>query len=271
MATKPPTLWTVWQDTRAALAAAVARLGTGDAEAIHDARVATRRVETLLELLRPRGHKKVTRRALRAVADLRRALGEGRDLEVTLELLVEARPALAASQKAAARVLSARLRRRVATLRKRAAQDAVAPWAAVPPALDAFVTAVGPQAGSRVSKRLLDLAGEVVKATRVTARQKDLAAVHRLRVRFKRLRYALEALDQAGLLVLDDGGKRVLKAAQDAFGQTVDKHVAAPVLRETLPALAASLASTAQQHTQQLVDVASSWVRRQDVRQDSPT
>src|SRR5256885_13970967 len=66
---------------------APAALHDGEPEAIHDARVATRRMRAALRLIRPLisdEHRKPLARALRK---LRRQLGEARDLDVMLDHL----------------------------------------------------------------------------------------------------------------------------------------------------------------------------------------
>ncbi len=49
-----PVLRTVWLDGQAQLAGAVTRLAQGDAQAIHDARVATRRLQSCCSCSAPR-------------------------------------------------------------------------------------------------------------------------------------------------------------------------------------------------------------------------
>ncbi len=256
-----PALRTVWLDAQAQLAGAVTRLAQGDAEAIHDARVATRRLETLLFLLRPKGHRKVTRAAQRAVGDLRRALGQSRDLEVTAELLAEHRATLPPAQREAANRLLSRMRRTVRAQRDAAVHTAGPALQRAQDAMRAFEAAVSADAGTRVWKRLDALASRVLDAAQVVSRRQDVTSMHRMRVHFKRLRYALEALHQARLLDLQDAGKRALKGAQEAMGQTMDVFVAAPVVRDALPAFARALEETCVRDTQAVVSVVSHWTR----------
>jgi CHAD domain-containing protein len=59
----------------------------GDVEAVHDARVAARRLRSALSLLAGKPEGRRARRADRTLRDLARAAGQGRDLDVGLEIL----------------------------------------------------------------------------------------------------------------------------------------------------------------------------------------
>ena len=61
----------------------------GDEEAIHQMRVAGRRLRAALPLLARRPGGKRVKRALRVLRELTRAAGQSRDLDVSLELLQE--------------------------------------------------------------------------------------------------------------------------------------------------------------------------------------
>src|SRR4249919_30139 len=62
-------------------------LETDDIEGVHDMRVATRRLQTALEVFSPCFPRKRHREALKRVKGLARALGERRDPDVSIEVL----------------------------------------------------------------------------------------------------------------------------------------------------------------------------------------
>ena len=84
----------------------------GDVEAVHDLRVAARRLRAALVLLADEREGRRARRADKTLRDLARAAGRGRDLDVGLEIL-EALPAGASEG-------NARLRRALSASRSRA-------------------------------------------------------------------------------------------------------------------------------------------------------
>lgn len=66
-------------------------LDTADIEAVHDMRVATRRLRAAMEIFEPCFPRKRHRKALKRVRALADALGERRDRDVAIEFLREAR------------------------------------------------------------------------------------------------------------------------------------------------------------------------------------
>ena len=101
-----------------AAAAARDRMAAGsDAEALHDFRVAVRRLRSLL-----RAHKatlEVPRRARRRLRELADATGRVRDLEVQLAWLSEVRPTLGIREKRGLTWLTSRLQKEERSARHR--------------------------------------------------------------------------------------------------------------------------------------------------------
>ncbi len=182
----------------AELASAIPRVlaGGGDEEAIHDLRVAIRRLRTLLKLARPvfgRHHADAVRAAFTVV---HRATGELRDEEVldeTLDLIPSESPAFDA-WKARRRARERSLRRGVVA-RLRAGDLARAR-----DLLKALVTLpIDPRRERSAAK----LARKAVERARKSVEQlrdmptTDAVGLHELRIAYKELRYATELLSTA--------------------------------------------------------------------------
>lgn len=86
-------------------------LETDDIEGVHDMRVATRRLQTALEVFAPCFPRKRQRNALKRVKALARVLGERRDPDVSIEVLEPIAAAMGASERRGAAVLVERFRR----------------------------------------------------------------------------------------------------------------------------------------------------------------
>lgn len=217
-----------------ALDGANARRGEADdSEALHDMRVAMRRLRSWLramdDVLHDVGNKQRTR--LRAIA---RASNQSRDAEVLLDWLHKRLDKLPPRRRVAAKrlvsVVSKRkteadtelqkridrdLDRTLRTLRRRLSRHA-APVNPDDAAVDPSFGTVLSAAIVRHEDALADALAEVEKVT-------DEEAIHRARIRGKRLRYLLEPLmdvsDEAKALV------QRLKTLQDALGEVHDAHL----------------------------------------------
>ncbi len=235
---------------------AAARLADpDDAEALHDFRVALRRLRSVLRAYRGPLAGALKKRHRKQLRDLARATGEGRDAEVALEWISAQRALLEAGQQAGLDWLAARLAKRKDAGYEQAQRGLA----------DGF----GPLAGE-LQKRLgvyrrevrLDGGGGeasfgdlvAAEARRDLARFEELIAglaaagdaarAHRARLAAKRLRYLFEPLERelpsAGPIV-----KR-LKKLQDLLGELNDSH--------TLEAeLSAAVESAAQQRARALL------------------
>jgi CHAD domain-containing protein/CYTH domain-containing protein len=241
-------------------AAARDRLAAGgDAEALHDVRVAVRRLRSLL-----RAHRIMlavpaeSRRQLGALAE---ATGEMRDLEVQLAWLREARATLGSAEKVGQSWLTARLARREGRARRRLkkrlpelfapAEEALRKWLATRAA-----TALPHEGefGSAVAALLPDLVGALTLALAGIHSREDQAEAHAARIAAKRLRYALEPISEqlpeaaalaTELSLLQDelGAMHDTEVLLGTIGAAIDKSGGDPRRHDPTPALVAVAAA----------------------------
>lgn len=213
----------------AELAVAVPRvLESSDDEAIHDLRVAIRRLRTLLKMSRRlfgRWHVDVVRRAF---ADVMRATGDLRDeevLEETLEGLSD-RPEFAAFMRAR-KARERKLRKAIVTLLHSGALDRAR---LLLKALLVFPVAPDSDRDlARFARRTVERARDGVEDRR-NARPDDAEGLHELRIAYKELRYSIELLADA--LPIDD--RALLEPAtvfQKRLGELHDADVAIDVVK----------------------------------------
>jgi CHAD domain-containing protein len=208
--------------------------GPEDGDALHDFRVAVRRLRSTLRAYRPQVAEAVTRRQRRRLRDLADRTNAGRDADVQLAWLrglgqrlepqerhglrwlverLEARRAAEfaetlAEVRTAFPRLAHRLRRRLEEYRARVA-------AANGPAAPRF----GPVAGEALAEAAAEF-GDRLAAVRDPG---DAAAAHAARIAAKRVRYVLEPVADRTA-----GGPslvRRLKSLQDLLGELNDCHV----------------------------------------------
>jgi CHAD domain-containing protein/CYTH domain-containing protein len=217
----------------------------GDTEALHDYRVALRRLRSCLRAYRKHLRSTVSRKSRRQLRRLARGTNTSRDLEVHLAWLVGQRDRVSEAEQPGVSWILGRL-----TEAKRRGWDEilrldrrlfpkvhdrlVAQLSAFPTTIrldgddrgrsTAAVTARRVRAASRrLRSRLLDIYG-----------YSSEAAIHRARIAAKHLRYLLEPF--AGRVPGGDAVIDRLKALQDALGDVHDAHVFLAELRESLPA-----------------------------------
>jgi CHAD domain-containing protein len=208
---------------------------TGHPDAVHDLRVAARRLRSAFRAFRPllRAEGTKLRRGLRALA---RRLGAVRDLDVFLLGL----PAAAAAANVAGNPRVAGFRLALARERRRrfaAAQD----WLAAPRGqrLCARLARLadgrgGPRLRRGAAAPLAEVVGAVtarplraaLAAGRALPARPRAAALHRVRILVKRARYALEPFADVGGALVDDLLGRLV-ALQDLLGEHQDAVVAA--------------------------------------------
>jgi CHAD domain-containing protein len=206
----------------------------GDVVAVHQARVASRRLREAIPVLTAGLKGSKSKKAERKVRRLTRALGPVRELDVTLGLLDElarsAKVPTAAIEEVRSHVLAARSDHREAMLTQIDGRSDK-----LERRLHSVAAAVGEDAkegwrqalAARLLKRSKVLATEVERAGSLYAPEQ----LHQVRIAAKKLRYALElAADAriAGALAL----VRTLKRAQETLGklhdlQVLQKHVVA--------------------------------------------
>jgi CHAD domain-containing protein len=164
---------------------------TDDAQAVHDLRVALRRMRTILEVGRAVLGRFQANEVRRALRDLQRASGELRDEEVLLELFTS----LGVDSPGVSEWLEvrrARERRQRRNLQRSLQSGQLERGRRLLQALLLFP--VKPSRDKRLSKvarRAVDRARRDVQRQRV-ARTDDPDALHQLRIAYKRLRYVVE-------------------------------------------------------------------------------
>ncbi len=237
--------WQALVEHQARLRSVVARLRAARPGDVHDARVAARRLRSLLATYRPLFDQRKSQRLRRRLRDFARVLSGPREADVRRGLLLAVagrRPAIAVAD---AQCLRAALRR-----------DSVESRRAMREALDsedwaesvAFLCDEQTLAALRVRAdvdlvELLELVDAPWRdAGRLLAeRAGRFAELHRLRLTLKRCRYALESV--SGLQASEAG--RVmdrLRSAQDSLGEYLDAAAARIWLRANEAALGRPLA-----------------------------
>ncbi len=210
--------------------------GAPDAEALHDYRVAIRRLRSTLRAYRPVLGDAVRRKQERELRGLTRLTGRGRDAEVQVAWLADARGALGPEGRAAAdrlaaelgetrdsgyeaavasvtarfRPLETRLRSRLRCLHRIEGSGAVPE-----PAVRSLAAAV--------DRILPALAASLEEALGRVRTSDDREEAHRARIRGKRVRYLLEPLapEVEGVPELVER----LKDLQDTVGDLRDLHL----------------------------------------------
>jgi len=222
-----PALPDPWIAAARGLAEAWPGVVTGDASAVHRARVATRRLREALPVLD--GERRHVRRLRRDLRALTRALGPVRELDVTLGLVVRLlhdEPTLdTALETIRVRLMERRLRRRARLLRDIDEVDIAG--------VLTRVRALSPRPPSKATTRqaLLD---RVEIRRRMAARAGRLSqtvdragalyapeALHEVRIAAKKLRYSLE-LGRAARVVGSARAAIRLRRYQDLLGEWHD-------------------------------------------------
>jgi CHAD domain-containing protein/CYTH domain-containing protein len=234
---------------RAARAVALALLDTLDAEyarlarptdveALHDFRVALRRLRSWLRAYRRDVRDSVGKKVMRRLGALARATTESRDIEVHLEWLVAQRATLRPADRAGVRWLERRLtadkRRADAAFRESLGAEFGQVSAKLRKNLSRYAVAVWDQSSD---DRWALTAATLIQDAFVAFRRKlsaieDIRAdeeLHRARIAGKRLRYLAEPL--ADVIENTPAAIAPLKAGQDLLGSIHDAHVFARTLR----------------------------------------
>ena len=200
----------------------------GEEEAVHQMRVAARRLRTALPLLarKPRGRR--VREALAILRDVTRAGGGSRDLDVGLSPL-EARLKASGSITPELAMLRRRLRGARARSRGRMANELLdLPISRLRRRLAVAVERRGEDLFTALS-RLRDVAdGERTKVQEAleSAGERYLPVeLHRVRIRCRRLRYTAEVMD--ALRGQESGAPALFKQVQERLGRIHDAFVLA--------------------------------------------
>jgi CHAD domain-containing protein/CYTH domain-containing protein len=210
-----------------------------DPEALHDFRVAIRRLRSSLRAWHEVLHGDVSPKVLRRLRQLARATSESRDLEVHLAWVAGQAPELREYQRPGLVWLEERLRRgeRAAGRRLvRALERRYAPAdARLRRRLSNYRATIDPRplsAAGALAPLVLRLSGELEARLALVQSIADEARAHAVRIAAKRLRYLLEPfaaeVEGAPAVVAH------LKALQDVLGELHDAHVFAGELAESL-------------------------------------
>jgi CHAD domain-containing protein len=223
----------VQRDLEARLGAFTAAAGrarrNADDEAIHDLRVAARRLSVALGLWRGVLRPRPRRRAARRLQRMRRRLGPLRELEVHATRLPDWARTLSGEAGAAAEALEAALERRLLRARRRAARPLAPPrvrrihallrqaWRDLPQRVERR-----PEAPAGARQRTEAQRHAALDALARAAARRDAAALHTARIEVKKWRYALECLGP----VLDEPPRLdLLRSVQEALGAVQDRVV----------------------------------------------
>jgi len=202
-----------------------------DPEAIHDFRVALRRLRNWLQALRPWLEDTVTRGSEQRLRRISRVAGVARDLQVqriTLRQMAEADgPPLATEARRIELQLDREESRARARLSRRIVEDLPQVAAKLSSqlqrgGLDAGATAAGPGPSMAVAMAslLTERLEELVASLRRLRRASQTELAHAARIAMKRLRYLLEPFGSSSRLAATAVLR--LTAAQDAFGRLHD-------------------------------------------------
>lgn len=223
-------------------------LASDDSEAVHQMRVATRRLRSTLRIFRPyyrASALKPLRAALKQTAAL---LGNVRDLDVYREHLVNYTKAQPSAKRRELRLINAQLGQRHAELRAQLLDHLCS--AAHAEFLNEFATFVKtPFAAARdlpeepMPRRVCEIAPRliyeqygIVRAYEPHLSEASAERLHALRIEIKRLRYLIEAfgelLGAQAEIVID-----ACKAMQDFLGELQDADTAVQLSAAYLPDL----------------------------------
>jgi CHAD domain-containing protein len=214
-----------------------------DLEALHDFRVALRRLRSWLRSFRPQLDDTVRGRYRRQLREVVAATGEARDLEVMRALVQEEAKGLPPRHRRAAEWLLAR----VAPVggEKDPRVLAVAGLERLAPHLLEALQGYRREVGAGRAGRFGDVAAVAIfgqHAALLAALSEvqgpdDAARAHRARIEGKRLRYLLEPLREAVPEAAE--AVRTMKALQDGLGELHDLHLLAGRLQDGMVSAAA--------------------------------
>jgi CHAD domain-containing protein len=208
-----------------------------DDEALHDFRVALRRLRSTLRAWRPTLGASLRDRDLRRIRGAARATNAARDAEVLGGWVLEAREHLAEPHRKAADWLAARLERRRRHVLGRGVAGSVEEFLRRAPRLARRLAAEDPAVASEpfglsLAALLRTQAEALGGALARASSPPDAARAHEARIEGKRLRYLLEPLHETPGLDASAAVK-ALKRMQDALGALNDARVAGVELAMT--------------------------------------
>jgi CHAD domain-containing protein len=208
-------------------------LRRGDAEAIHDLRVATRRLQATLEFAGERLPDRPRRRLDRRARTLRRRLGTARNACVLLGLLGTYRSVSDPEERTFIKDLARRLERSAATRPRKDRRDLPGIRKRIRTLLREMSrrSAVSAAPARQAVLRLV----QAVLHARTHTRAGDPESMHRMRIAIKRYRYALEAMAEAGTPRLRPA-IHAARSLQGDLGRLHDLDVLIEVVRREVEA-----------------------------------
>jgi CHAD domain-containing protein len=200
-------------------------------DALHDFRVAVRRLRSWIRAFKPRLTDAASRKQRRRLSDIADATGAIRDATVHLEWLHSERRGMGVRQQVGEAWLRTRLehqRTESADAALKAASDFDAMVAKLERRLSTFRAEVierepPPTFGVALAERILMESDELKAHLAAIHAYTDVEESHRARIAAKRLRYVLEPMSELfanGAEIID-----TLKALQDSLGDLHDVHV----------------------------------------------
>lgn len=231
--------------------AAVRRLDdAADEEALHDTRVALRRLHSLMRSYRDEFSVHVPRKLQRAVRRLARASNPARDAEVQQAWLLRQAHGLTATQQDGYRWLLARLQPATLLELEENLQRGVRRLARkLQPHLRVLARDEGPAPlyAAACATRAEPLAAETLAALAFIDGPQDVGGAHAARIQVKRLRYLLAPLRHD--YPACEHAEELLRLLQDLLGELHDRHVLVELLRD-------SAAQAAADHARAVFDAA---------------
>ena len=213
--------------------------GGADMDAVHDMRVASRRLREALRLLEPLYPGKAFRTWYRRIRRITRALGPVRDSDVFIDEFSRLVPDLGeGGRRAVAFLVGYRTGQRVHELERLNAELGRLDLARTRSGFTAFAHALRPGTDGQRPLAAFAHAAIAERAAAVFGAQpaaldiENVAAQHALRIDYKRLRYAVEALAPCYGDAFDDL-HGTLTSFQDVLGDLHDVHVFLDMLRDS--------------------------------------
>ncbi len=207
-------------------------IATGDADAVHDLRVASRRLHDTLEVMAAWGGRKRVRRVQRALRRIRRAFRKVRDLDVLrLSLSEAAGPDVtdAAAQADVEAILTHRRERAFATASRIGRQPKLVRQAtAIDDIREAFCRLAEPDS-ILLSEQLREMLRQRATALLQDDPREETTDLHAARIRVKQMRYCVQLLQECGCLEAGDL-MEALTRMQELLGHWCDEVVATRVL-----------------------------------------
>lgn len=227
---------------------AAARLRVGvDPEALHDLRVALRRLRSVMRFFERELHSSVKKKTKRRIQKIARATGEGRDAEVQLTWIEAQLARTDWTERAGARWWANALQQAKERAYEKLQGSLVPELEELLPTLKEKLgrfreersllgRSVPQRFGNRLATHLVRETHELAQALGSVKTVEDEATAHRARIHGKRIRYLIEPLKDE--LEEAKDAARLLKALQEKLGELNDLAVRTTALTHAIEAQA---------------------------------